>query len=113
MLWSTRDRKLRQIVRPSDDVSRRRSAGRAKPEQGLKRRHGCLSPVMAKDEFVKVDLQLMAADAVVRSDQPLLKIPDGAVGQRHCRRDRGMATIRWKMGHFYPVVADCAVRLNS
>ena len=87
MLWSTRDRKLRQIVRPSDDVSRRRSAGRAKPEQGLKRRHGCLSPVMAKDEFVKVDLQLMAADAVVRSDQPLLKIPDGAVGQRHCRRD--------------------------
>jgi len=38
---------------------------------------------MAKDGLVEINLQLMSADAVVRSDQSLLKIPNGAVGERH------------------------------
>ena len=38
---------------------------------------------MAKDEFVKVSLELMAAHAVMGSEQPLLQIADGAVYQRH------------------------------
>jgi hypothetical protein len=53
MLWAARDRKLRQIVPAPNDVSRGRSADRAKPEQGLKHSHGYLAPVMAKDELVK------------------------------------------------------------
>jgi hypothetical protein len=38
---------------------------------------------MAEDEFIKVNLKLIAAHAVVRSDQPLLEIANRAVCQRH------------------------------
>jgi hypothetical protein len=58
---------------------------RAESEQSLKCRLGCLSAIMTEDELVKVDLQLMASDPVVGSDEPLLKIPDGAIGERHNR----------------------------
>src|SRR6266536_2428956 len=85
MLWLAHDRELRQVVPATDDVSNGRLAPRAESEQGLERCHGSLAPVMAKDELVEINLQLMSADAVVRSDEPLLKIPDGAVGERHHR----------------------------
>ena len=52
-------------------------------EQGLERRHRLLAPIMAKDEFIKISLELMAAHAVMGSEQPLLQVADGAVGQRH------------------------------
>jgi hypothetical protein len=38
---------------------------------------------MAKDEFIKISLELMAAHAVMGSEQPLLQVADGAVCQRH------------------------------
>jgi hypothetical protein len=57
----------------------------AKSEQGLKCSLWCPAAVMTEDELVKVDLQLMASDSVVGSDEPLLKIPDGAIGERHNR----------------------------
>jgi hypothetical protein len=38
---------------------------------------------MAKDEFIKISLELMAAYAVMGSEQPLLQVADGAVSQRH------------------------------
>src|SRR5438093_74857 len=85
MLWSATDWELRQVVPAADDASSGRPALRAKSQQGLERSHWCLAPVMAKDELVEIDLQLMASDAVVRPDEPLLKIPDGAVGEWHHR----------------------------
>ena len=38
-------------------------------------------PIVPKHELVEVDLQLRLADAVVRADQPLLEVADGAVSQ--------------------------------
>ena len=52
-------------------------------QQGLESRHRLLAPIMAKDEFIKISLELMAAHAVMGSEQPLLQVADGAVGQRH------------------------------
>jgi hypothetical protein len=49
-------------------------------EQGLERGHGLPAPIVAKDEFIKINLKLIAAHAVVGSDQPLLEIPNGAAG---------------------------------
>ena len=40
---------------------------------------------MAKNELVEVNLQLAAAHAVVRADEPLLKVTDGPVGQWNFR----------------------------
>jgi len=44
-----------------------------------------LAPVMAKDEFIEIDLELLAAHAVVSADQPLLQVSDGPIGQWHHR----------------------------
>src|ERR1044071_7448327 len=85
MLWSATDWELGQVVRAADDAPSGRPALRAKSEQRLERSHGCLAPVVAENELVEIDLQLMASDAVVRPDEPLLKIPDGAVGEWHHR----------------------------
>jgi len=85
MLWLAHDGKLRQVVPASDDVSDGRPAPRAESKQGLERCHGCLAPIMTKDELVEINLQLMSANAVVRSEEPLLKIPDGTIGERHRR----------------------------
>src|ERR1017187_1521362 len=38
---------------------------------------------MAKDEFIKISLELIAPYAVMGSEQPLLQVADGAVCQRH------------------------------
>jgi hypothetical protein len=47
----------------------------------LKCRHGLPAPIMAEDEFVEVDLELIAAHAVIGSNQPLLQVADGAACQ--------------------------------
>ena len=52
-------------------------------QQGLESRHRLLAPIMTKDEFIKVSLEPMAAHAVMGSEQPLLQVADGPVGQRH------------------------------
>jgi hypothetical protein len=59
----------------------------AQAEQGLERRHRRSPAIMAEHKLVEVHLQLRAADAVVRADQPLLQIADRAVGQRDDGRD--------------------------
>ena len=48
-------------------------------EQGLERGHRLLAPIMAKDEFIKISLEMIAAYAVMGSEQPLLQVADGAV----------------------------------
>ena len=52
-------------------------------EQGLERGHGLPAAIMAKDEFIKISLELIAAYAVIGSEQPLLQVANGAVRQRH------------------------------
>ena len=52
-------------------------------QQGLEGRHRLLAPIMAKDEFIKISLELIAPYAVMGSEQPLLQVADGAVCQRH------------------------------
>jgi hypothetical protein len=59
----------------------------AQAEQGLERRHRRSPSIMAEHKLVEVHLQLRAADAVVRADQPLLQVADRPVGQRDDRRD--------------------------
>ena len=71
------------IASALDATIRRRRAPGAEAKQRLKGRHGLLPPVVPKDELVQVRLKLRAADAVIRADQPVLKVPDGAVRQRH------------------------------
>ena len=38
-------------------------------EQGLERSHGLPAPIVAKDEFIKINLKLIAAHVVIGSDQ--------------------------------------------
>jgi len=62
---------------------RRGSASCPEAEQCLKGGHRLPPTIVPKDELVKIDLQLRFTDAVVRADQPLLHVADGAVGQRY------------------------------
>lgn len=48
-------------------------------EQGLEGGHGLLSAIVAKDEFIEVNLELIAADAVIGSNEPLLQVANSAV----------------------------------
>ncbi len=57
-------------------------------EQGPKGSHRLLPTIVPKHELVQIDLKLRFTDAVVRADQPLLHVANGAVRQRH---DRGGA----------------------
>jgi hypothetical protein len=43
-------------------------------EESLERGHGLPAPIVAKDEFVEIDLQLIRTNAVMGSDQPLLQV---------------------------------------
>jgi len=52
-------------------------------QQGLESRHRLLAPIMTKNEFIKISLELMTAHAVMGSEQPLLQVADGAICQRH------------------------------
>lgn len=63
-----------------------RRAVRAQAEQGLKARHRLSAPIVPKHELIEVRLKLGTAHAVMRANQPVLKIPDRAVRERY---DRG------------------------
>ena len=54
-------------------------------DQGLERSHGCLATIVAKDEFIEIDRQLIAAHSMVGSDEPLLEITNGPICQGHHR----------------------------
>ena len=79
MLWSGPDREFWQVSSATDEAPWGRSVCGPKPEQGLKRGHRSLAAIVPKGEFVKIDLQVLAADAVIRADEPLLKVADCAV----------------------------------
>lgn len=76
MLWLGLNRKLTQVASATNDFSGCRPTRCPKAEQCLKRGHRGLAPVVAEDEFIEIDLQLMAPDAVVGPDEPLLHVAD-------------------------------------
>src|SRR6185503_913042 len=74
-----------QIQSTSNAAISRGPLSCSQTEQGLKSRHGLVTPIIAKNELVEINLELRAADAVVGADQPLLKVADSTVGQGHYR----------------------------
>src|SRR5207245_6210480 len=48
-------------------------------EQGLERGHGLPAPIVAKDEFIKINLKLITSHAVIGCDHQFLEIRKGAV----------------------------------
>src|SRR5689334_17354300 len=66
-----------------------------KSQQRLKGSHRLTASIVAKDELVEVDLELGIADPVIRPGQPLLQVPDRAIGERDNRgrtaAQRGLA----------------------
>ena len=79
-------RSFSQIQRASNTVVRRGGLSRSQTEQGLEGGHRLLAPIVSKDKLIEVNLELSAANAVIGTDQPLLEVADGAVGQRYHRR---------------------------
>ena len=55
----------------------------SKSEQRLERRHRRFPPIVTKYEFIQINLELITADTVMGSEQPLLKIANGPVRRRH------------------------------
>src|ERR1017187_9773056 len=43
----------------------------------------CVTTIMAKDELIEIDLQLVAAHSMIGSGEPLLEIANGPIRQRH------------------------------
>ena len=50
-----------------------RFAPGAEAEQGLERSHRLPPAIVAKDEFIEINLELIAAHAMIGSGQPLLR----------------------------------------
>src|ERR1700720_193024 len=82
-LWSALGERSREIRRATYLLIGRGFLPGSEAEERLERGHGLLPPVVAKDEFVEIDLELIAAHTVISSDQPLLQVADRAVCQRH------------------------------
>lgn len=61
-------------------------------KQGLERGHGQSSTIVAKDEFVEINLELIAPHPVASSVQPLLQVANRAVCQGH-NRPRAFAQV--------------------
>lgn len=76
---------------PNLSIRGGRAAG-PEAEQRLKRCRRRASTVVSKDELIQVDLKLATTYAVMGSHEPLLKIADRPVRQRH-DRDRALAEI--------------------
>src|SRR5215470_4156061 len=53
---------------------RRRLTRSPETEQGLEGGHWLPAPIVAKDEFIDINLELSAAHTVMGSDQPLLQV---------------------------------------
>jgi len=60
-----------------------RLPSRPKTQQSLERGHWLTAPIVAKDEFIEVNLELIAAYPVIGSDQPLLQLANRPIRQGH------------------------------
>ena len=59
------------VTRPLDSAVGRWRATRSKAKKGLEGSHRLFASVVPEDELIEVHLQLRAAHAVVRSNEPL------------------------------------------
>ena len=71
-LGSAFGRELRKVGRATYLFVGRGFMPGSEAEQGLERGHGYSPTIVAKDEFVEINLELIAAHTVVGSNQPLL-----------------------------------------
>ena len=76
---------VRKVLRSSYPIIRRGLVSVSRPSSGSEGGHGLPAPIVTKDEFVEINLELTRAHAMTGSDQPLLHIANRAVGQRHDR----------------------------
>src|SRR5262249_26047079 len=74
---------LSQIQSTSNAAVCRRVLLCSQTEQSLKSGHGLVTPIVAKNKLIEVNLKLRTADSVVGTDQPLLELTDCTVGQGH------------------------------
>ena len=58
---------------------------RSESEQRLKGRRRCSPTIVPEHELVQINLELRSTDAMMGADEPLLKIANNAVRQRHGR----------------------------
>ena len=77
----------REILRAAYEVIGCRGAPSSKAEEGLERGHGLPPAIVAKDEFIEVNLELTAAHAVIGSNEPLppyvrIDVASGNKGKR-------------------------------
>ena len=61
-----------QILRPDYGCVSRRFISTSETEKSLKGCHGLFSPIVSKDEFIQVNLKVMAAYPMVCAKKPLL-----------------------------------------
>lgn len=64
---------------------RRRFTRSPQTEQGLECSHGCPAAVVAENKLIQINLELIPAYTVMGSDQPLLQVADGPIGEWHHR----------------------------
>ena len=74
-----------QILSASNAAVSCRPLLSSQTEQGLESGHGLVTPIVAKNKLIEVNLELPAADTVVGADQPLLEVAHSAVSQGHHR----------------------------
>ena len=77
--------RLSQIQSTSNAAVSRGRLSCSQTEQSLKSGHGLVTPIVAKNKFIEVNLKLRTADTVVGTDQPLLEIAERPVSQRDDR----------------------------
>ena len=63
-----------QILSASNAAVSCRPLLSSQTEQGLESGHGLVTPIVAKNKLIEVNLELPAADTVVGADQPLLEV---------------------------------------
>jgi hypothetical protein len=76
---------LREVLASLYAFIGRRGAARAESEQGLECGHRVPTPIIAKDKFIEVNLEMVPTHPMMRANKPLLQITNRAVCHRHDR----------------------------
>src|SRR5256885_562089 len=96
---------LRHVPHASKLSVRRRRASSSQARQDLERGHWLPAAIVPKHELVQTDLKLGLADAVIRANQPLLQVANGAIHKGdHGRGAATQLTSRWLLARYVPDV---------
>src|SRR5215203_5229499 len=77
----------RQVLSAANTSIWCRRPATPEPEQRLERCGRSVATIVPECELIEIDLQLRPTHTMMSAHEPLLKIPDRAVGERHDRRD--------------------------